>query len=273
MRVLVTGAAGFIGRYLVPALEHKFYEVFAYDRTQLDVLNVPLMRRVVLNTEPDCIVHLAAATGRDIAVDPYDVAQVNVGATGALARMCGEWGIRFVYASSSEVHNVCNLYGLTKLQGEEIANLYCDPLTLRFVMPYGPGFRGTSMYPGPAKNALVNFLWAALHDKSIRVHAGSARSWVWIDDLVAGVVRLIEAEARGVYDVGRDDDMRPMRWVAEHAYELVGKSARIEEVEPPSNVTPIKRISTAALQATGWKPKVELEDGMERTLHWLRTIA
>jgi nucleoside-diphosphate-sugar epimerase len=287
LKILVTGASGFIGRWLVPALRQNSI-VIPTDRLTFDVENPAQMRRVLLNREPDCVVHLAAATGRDLALDPTAVCNLNVSATGELARLCGEYGIGFAYTSSSEVYGdlegrwcneespsgrLHNLYGLTKFQGEQIASLYCDPLILRLTMPYGPGFRGSSMYPGQGKAAIVNFLWAALHDQPIRVHRHSARSWVWIEDLVAGITSLVESQARGIYNVGRDNDSLSMFELARLAFHLVGSEERIEEVDPPSNVTPIKNISTAKLQATGWKPETTLEEGMEQTLQWLRTIA
>lgn len=287
MRILVTGARGFIGRYLVPVLRRNNI-VIATDRCDFDVENPAGIRRVLLNKEPDCVVHLAAATGRDLATDPQGVCSRNVAATGELARLCGEYGIRFVYTSSSEVYGdlggrwcneasapgrLHNLYGLSKLQGEQIASLYCDPLILRLTMPYGPGFKGSSMYPGVGKAAILNFLWAALHDQTIRVHRHSERSWVWIDDLTAGLALLIESEHDGIYNVGRDDDSRSMYELARLAFHLCDSEERIEEVDPPSNVTPIKNISTAKLQALGWQPKVPLEEGMRQTLAWLRAIA
>lgn len=286
MRILVTGARGFIGSYLVPALRRHHYVVDP-DRLDLDVTDSARLRRFVLNMRPDCIVHLAAATGRDLALDPAHVTAVNVAATGEIARLCGEWDIDFVYTSSSEAYGdhegadcdeetapgrVHNLYGLSKLQGEQIASLYCDPLILRPTMPYGPGSRGTSMYPGPGKNALVNFLWAALHEQPITVHRDTVRSWCWVGDFIDAFALLVESRERGVFNVGRDDDPRDMLEVASIAYELAGTRKQVREVDPPSNVTPIKMISTAKLQALGWQPSVSLEDGMQMTLDWLRTL-
>lgn len=287
MRILVTGAAGFIGRWLVPRLRRSNV-VIPTDRCDFDVTNPVLVRRFLLNKAPDVVLHLAAVTGRDLALDPFRVCKTNVAATGELARLCGEFGIRFVYSSSSEVYGdlrgeacdetsplgrIHNLYGLTKFQGEQIASLYCDPLLLRITMPYGPGFQGSSMYPGKGKNALINFLWAALNEQAIRVHRDSARTWCWIEDLVSGIALLVESGVSGVYNVGRDDDLCTMYEVARLAFHLAGTEEQIEEVDPPSNVTPIKNISTAKLQALGWQPKVPLETGMQSTLDWLRTIA
>lgn len=287
MKILVTGARGFIGQWLVSELRRTSI-VVPTDRTTLDVTDPALVRRVLLDRKPDCVIHLAAATGRELALDPRHVSEVNVVATGELARLCGEYGIRLVYTSSSEAYGdlagahcdettspgrLHNLYGLTKLQGEQIASLYTEPLILRLTMPYGPGFRGTSMYPGHGKAALVNFLWRALHDETIYVHRDSERSWVWIADLIEAITLLVNSKVTGIYNVGRDDDSRSMYELARLAFHLVGTEERIEEVDPPSNVTPIKNISTAKLQAMGWQPKVPLEMGMEQTLSWLKTIA
>ena len=219
--------------------------------------------------QPDLVIHLAAQVGRvfgedDIAVTVADNAQ----ATTILARDCGDLGIRMAYASTSEVYgdrgaHDCtendpltvlphNLYGLCKRWGEEACELYTDrPFVFRFSMPYGPGAP-----PGRGRRALDTMLWQAFHGLPIVVHAGAERSWCWIDDLIAGVVRVIEHGDGGAWNVGRDDDPVPMLDLARKCCALTGRDPDelITVVPAPSAQTVVKRLSTAKLRSLGWEP-------------------
>src|SRR2546427_620713 len=114
-----------------------------------------------------------------------------------------------------------NAYGLSKRHGEEFCKLYApnNLSIMRFSMPYGPGLPA-----GRGRAALVNFLYNALHLEPITVHRGSERSWCWIGDTVRGVRILLEQQIHGTFNIGRDDNARPMREVAEMACDLAGSS-------------------------------------------------
>ena len=157
-----------------------------------------------------------------------------------------------------------NLYGLSKRWGEEACELYTDrPFVFRFSMPYGPGAP-----PGRGRRALDTMLWQAFHGLPIVVHAGAERSWCWIDDLIAGVVRVIEHGDGGAWNVGRDDDPVPMLDLARKCCALTGQDPDelITVVPAPSAQTVVKRLSTAKLRSLGWEPSVGLDEGLERML-------
>lgn len=301
MRILITGAAGFIGSHLTEELRAHGHDVVPVDRTDGDLRYAGVAAALLDEHEPQLVVHLAAKVGRLFGEDdPAETIADNAGMTAYVARACGERGIRLAYASTSEIYGdrghtnfpLChegkvpnghgltdwsilnyawtphNIYGLSKRWGEEVCELYApDNLAiLRLSMPYGPGH-----VPGRGRAALTNFLWNAKRREPIPVHRGSERSWCWIGDTVRGIRLVIERSDGGVYNVGRDDNAVSMRTVAEMACDLVGAPhALIEEVDPPERQTVVKRLSTAKLEALGWKPEVELHEGMQRTLDWLK---
>jgi nucleoside-diphosphate-sugar epimerase len=83
----------------------------------------------------------------------------------------------------------------------------------------------------------------------------------------------IEQTGGGIFNIGRDDAPVSMLQVAEMACELTGAPmSLIEEVAAPERQTIVKRLSTAKLRSLGWKPEVELREGMERTLSWVREL-
>jgi nucleoside-diphosphate-sugar epimerase len=195
--------------------------------------------------------------------------------------------VRLAYASTSEVYGdrgdvecseasvddaarIHNAYGLTKRWGEEACRLYApDGLTLwRISMPYGPGLPA-----GRGRAAIVNMLHQAENRQPIPVHRGAERSWCWIGDTVGALRLTLEATNGGVFNVGRDDAAIAMLDVARLACDLTGAPySLIHEVDPPARQTVVKRLSTAKLRALDWEPTVELREGMELTLAWVREL-
>lgn len=287
MRILVTGGNGFIGRHLIAALEGK-HDCRVLDRhaaTPVDLLSPGAFGAELETQRPDVVIHLAAQVGRLFGEDDVrNSVRSNAEMTATVAAACGRHGIRLMYASTSEVYGdqgemICdedhgpfglphNVYGLSKRWGEEVCRLYVpsDDLTvMRFSMPYGTGVK-----PGRGRAALPNILWQARTRQPIPIHKGAERSWCWIDDTIAAVVLLLEHGHSGAWNIGRDDDPRLLRDLAELACDMTGAPRDlIEDVDAPTAQTVVKRLSTEKVRALGWRPTVEIEEGMARVLEWV----
>lgn len=285
MKIGVTGAAGFIGTWLIRELHDHGHRVIGTDRvTDFDLLDRHAVMRWVGYFKPDIVVHLAAQVGRVLSED--DVTQTirwNAEATTLVAQACAAHDVRLAYASTSEVYGdhgdasydedtpwnpPTNLYAATKGWGEQICHLYApDGLTIvRPSMPYGPG-----VPPGRGRRAMDTFLWQGVHRMPITVHRGAERSWCWIGDTARGIRLAIEQPDAGAFNIGRDDDPRSMLEIAQLACKLAGApDSLIVEVDPPPGQIVTKRLSTDRIRALGWAPTVELEDGMQRVFDWVK---
>jgi GDP-L-fucose synthase len=308
--VLVTGGAGFIGSALIDELNAHGFDTSCVDHHDnravsqraymVDLLTPGEFERALNLSKPDRVVHLAAQVGRKFGEDDMrHTVRENAEMSTVVARVCGERGIPLVYCSTSEVYGdqgphaklnedsrmvlPHNLYGLTKRWGEEVAQLYApmDLVIWRPSMPYGPGAP-----PGRGRRALDNMLWQAHHRMPITVHKGAERSWCWLGDVVRGMRLTIEASQKNrassaildhqpiAYNIGRDDDPVSMLDVAKFSCEIAGASEDlIRLVDPPQRQTVVKRLSTDRLRSLGWRPQVELEDGMREVYEWVKRFS
>lgn len=284
MKILVTGAAGFIGTYLSKELRAANHDVIGVDREDGDLIRPGVADWFVKNHKPDVLIHLAAKIGRLFGEEgPQATVDANAVATIHVAQACAKYGTRLVYGSTSEAfgdngertvnekeHGVLphNLYGLSKRWGEEAAQLYAgkDLQIIRFSMPYGPGLPA-----GWGRAAIITFLWQAHRQKTMTVHRGGHRCLCWIGDLTTGTRMIVEGGGSGVWTVGRDDNEVAMVDVARMACSMAGVSSElIREIDPPRNQTLVKRLNVERLRSLGWNPRVELIDGMARTFEMVK---
>jgi len=243
----------------------------------------------------DRVIHLAAQVGREFGEDDIrHTIRENAEMTAVVAKACANHEIPLVYTSTSEIYGdwgeqICmedgewrlphNLYGLTKRWGEEVAKLYWPwgLIIWRPSMPYGPGAP-----PGRGRRAMDNFVWHAQHGREITVHKGSERSWCYIDDTVRAMRMTIEKAQQDrfmsdiqshmpkAYNIGRDDDPISMLDLAHKICEKVGADkSLIKVVEPPVMQTTVKRLSTEKIRVLGWRPEVELDEGLDHLIEWI----
>lgn len=286
MKILVTGGLGFIGTHLVPYLR-KNNEVIGIDFQDGDLREAGAIEYFILKYKPDVLIHLAAQVG--IFFNEKDcVHAINSNAVMTLrvAKACNQYGIRLVHTSTSEVYGEhgdqlidenahligtpTGIYAISKRWSEDAAKEYAPEglVIIRPSMPYGPGAP-----PGQGRRAMDNMLWQAHHRKPITVHRGSLRSWCWIGDLCSGYETIINSGETGAFNIGRDDDERSMLWIAQESCRLAGADeSLIRLVDPPAKKTMVKRLSTKRLQGLGWKPTVEIEEGMGIVYEWVKTF-
>jgi nucleoside-diphosphate-sugar epimerase len=268
MRVLVTGASGFVGRALADELRHdgRAYDVRALERRDGDLADEGTAEQAIAETEPDVVVHSAARIGiARCEEEPLLALRSNVLATAFVTQAAARHGARLAYVSTADVYEPSNFYALTKLWGEQAAQQYATQglVLLRLANPYGPGSRG----------ALATMLRQAASGEPIPAFRGEARSWLWIGDATRAIRLVLESGEEGVFNVASDAPPVPLPETARLACELAGASPElVEELDPPpGRVAP--RVEVERLRALGWRPDVGLEEGLRLTLESFQATA
>jgi nucleoside-diphosphate-sugar epimerase len=277
-RILITGGTGFLGAPLAEELARRGHDVTALGSKDGDLAEPGVAERLLDLHAPDVVVHLAARVGRLIGEqDPEATRRLNVGATALLAAACAARGVRIAHGSTTEVYGALGdrvvdestpldvepdtVYGRTKRDAElAVLEHLPDALLLRSLFPYGPGTA-----PGQ-RGAIVSMLDQAARGVQLTVYRDDERSWCWVGDVANAIALLVERGERGAWNVGRDDDRRSMLDVARAVCRVTGASEDlIVEVEAPAP-TGSGHVSTAKLRELGWKPAVDFEDGLRKTL-------
>jgi dTDP-4-dehydrorhamnose reductase len=245
MRIVITGAAGQLGRELQLALAG--HELVAYDRADLDVTDEREVRRTVLPPQADAVIHCAALTDTARCEREPEIADaVNGLGTEHVARACLETGARLVAVSTNEVfdgeaaspyredaepHPV-NAYGRSKLLGERLArDAHAETLIVRTSWVYA---RGGANFP-------EKVLAAAARGGPLRFVTDEVASPTAASDLASAIRRLLEARApAGIYHLAGGG--------AASRYEWAREVVRLASID-----VPVEAITTAELRAAGYE--------------------
>jgi UDP-glucose 4-epimerase len=258
-----------------------------------DVLDAPLLAELARGATH--FVHCAAIAGVDtVLASPVRTMRVNViGTYNALeaATATLETLERFVDFSTSEVFGTHAFrvsegqvstigsvgearwtYAVSKLAGEHMAHAYHDELGLPTVTVHPFNVFGPGQIGGGAIRA---FIEAALDGRDLTIHGDGSqiRAWCYVSDMVSGVLACLERpEAVGqAYNIGNPRSSVTIFDLAQRIKRLAGASGDV--VFTPLTYADVElRIPNVekALEQLGWSPKVELDDGLERTIEWFR---
>jgi dTDP-glucose 4,6-dehydratase len=302
-RILVTGGAGFIGTNLVRELESRGHEVFAIDLfnterenyARADVRSFRQVERIFERHSFDYVYHLAAEYGRWNGEDYYEnLWQTNVIGTKHMIRLQEKLRFRMIFFSSAEVYGdyegvmtedvmeknpigdtyQMNDYAITKWAGELMclnsAKMFgTETVRVRPVNCYGPHEHYT-----PYRGFIPKFIYHALFRKPYTVFRGHRRIIDYVEDSCRTWANIVDNFIPGaVYNVaGRPEWERDIREYSDLILAATGRDDSLvtyEEAEPFT--TKVKTIDCSrAIRDLGHDPKVPPEEGIRRTVAWMK---
>ena len=250
--VLITGANGFIGYYLVQQLLQKKYTVVATGKGEsrlpfsdanfqyhiLDYTNKENIATVFTAAKPDVVVHAGAISKPDeCEQNKREAFLSNVTGTINLLEAAAQYKAHFIFLSTDFVFSgeegsykeddsraPVNYYGETKLLAEDEVTKYPFSRTIvRPVLVYGKTFSGR-------ENIVTNTATALQQGKRLKIFTDQLRTPTYVEDLAAGLVTIIEKNATGIYHLAGEDLKTPYGIAVETA-QLLGYD--------PSLITPV----------------------------------
>ncbi len=308
MRVLITGAAGFIGSHLCDRFLREGHEVIGLDNFltgspdnvshlfgnpnfrffKYDVTNF-----IYLEGELDLILHFACpASPVDYMNHPIHTMKVDSMGTLHTLGLAKLKGARYVFASTSEVYGNPEVHPQPETYWGRVnpigprsvydeAKRFSEALTMAYHREHGIDTRIARIFNtyGPRMRVndgrvVPNFIYQALTGKPLTVYGDGSqtRSFCYIDDLVEGIYRLaIEEGLSGeVFNLGNPTEHTILD-LAKLIIDIAGSPSEIVFTDRPVDDPDRRKPDiTKAKKVIGWEPETSIEEGLKRTVNWFR---
>ncbi len=308
MRLLVTGAAGFLGSHLAERILGDGHEVLGLDNfvtgsrenleplrafDRFDFIEHDISDPIEIPGRLDGILHFASpASPVDYLELPIQTLKVGSRGTHHCLGIALAKKARFLLASTSEVYgdplvhpqpetywgNV-NPIGLRGVYDE--AKRFAEALTMAYHRYHGVDTRivrifntyGPRMRPGDGR-VVSNFIVQALRGEPLSIYGDGSqtRSFCFVSDEVDGIWRLFASDRTEPTNVGNPNEFR-IRELADVVREVTGSPSVLRTLPLPPDDPKVRRPDiTVAREVLGWEPAVQLREGIQRTVPWFRAL-
>jgi dTDP-glucose 4,6-dehydratase len=307
-RVVVSGAAGFLGSHLCRALLARGDEVVAIDnlltgrldnieelfgRPEFTFQNMNVSDYVHVSGQVDAVLHFASpASPVDYLEHPIPTLKVGSVGTFHLLGLAKDKGAKFFLASTSEVYGDPVVHPQTEDYWGNVnpigprgvydeAKRFAEAMTMAYHRSHGLDVRivrifntyGERMRPNDGR-VVSNFIVQALQGKPITVYGDGSqtRSFCYVEDEVRGLLGLLDSDYVGPVNIGNPDEFT-IRELADIVIDVTGSSSEvIFEPLPIDDPTQRKPNIDLAKSLFGWEPKIPLREGLQRTVPWFKKV-
>jgi len=303
-RILVTGASGFIGSHILPALLEQGYEVIALDKRKplesgrlkinlhkgwmdvdADICDSLQMETLAERLKFNSIIHLAALAAPRVVekTPPSETFRINVYGTYNVLKMAKEAGVkRVVFPSTAHVYGISpkymptdethplalqDVYTTSKILGEQLCHLFYQNHHISYValrMFNGYGPRQSLDYFIPA---MIN---QAMNGSIVLRGRHITKDFVYVTDIVDAILKVLPSEYVGALNVGTG-----VQTTLEYVASYIAKSfnvgltfAETEDRGPTHMQCDLSRIRATL----GWRPKTSLDEGLSKTIEFFKRL-
>jgi dTDP-glucose 4,6-dehydratase len=308
MRILITGAAGFLGSHLCDRFLAEGHEVVGMDnfitgspdniahlfgRPDFHFIEHNVTDYLYVEGPLDGVLHFASpASPVDYLEMPIPTLKVGSLGTHKSLGLAKAKGARYLLASTSEVYGDPEIhpqpesywgrvnpvgprgvYDEAKRFAEAMTMAYrryhdVDTRIVRIFNTYGPRMR-----PGDGR-VVSNFIVQALRGEPLTVYGDGSqtRSFCYVDDEVEGIYRLFHSDWKDPMNIGNPNEFTVLE-LARTVLRLTGSTSEIRQHPLPEDDPTVRQPDiTLARRELGWEPEVELEEGLRRTVDYLRGL-
>ena len=305
MNIVITGGSGFVGSYLCEKLINDGHEIIVVDNLltgsteninhlmhneNFSFIEHDVQNHIEIENKVDYVLHFASAASPK-AYTEHPVNTLKAGSVGTINTLglAKKHDAEYLLASTSEVYgdplispqneeywgNVNpngerSMYDEAKRFAEAAVATYSRSYDLktkivRIFNTYGPRMQ---LNDG---RVVTNFIVQALKNENITIYGDGSqtRSFSYVEDTVAGIISLMNSSEYDVFNIGNPNEMT-VGQLAKKIIELTDSTSEIKYLELP-NDDPKQRkpdISKAKTKLN-WEPKVNLEDGLTKTIKWV----
>lgn len=301
MKILVTGGAGFIGSNLVDALIEKSHEVSVVDNLstgsrdnvnknaklfEADITDADNLDKIFSEIKPEVIFHLAAQASVIVsAKDPALDIKTNVIGTVNLLMAAKQYKVKkFIFSSTGGAiygdkaerpttekaeSEPVSPYGIDKLFAERFIKYFSDEGLQSVVLRYANVF-GPRQNPKGEAGIVAIFTAGMILNEKLNVFGDGThtRDFVYVGDVVNANLLAMESDVNDTFNVGTGSETS-VNGIVEIIKELAGSKSEIAHIDYKAAEQEHSSLDASKIkESLGWKPRVTLKDGLQKTIEW-----
>lgn len=305
MNIVITGGSGFVGSYLCERLINDGHNLIVVDNLltgstenisdlmdndNFSFIEHDVQNHIEIENKVDYVLHFASAASPK-AYTEHPVNTLKAGSIGTLNTLglAKKHSSQYLLASTSEVYgdplispqneeywgNVNpngerSMYDEAKRFAEAAVATYSRSYDIkakivRIFNTYGPRMQ---LNDG---RVVTNFIFQALQDNNITIYGDGSqtRSFSYVEDTVDGIISLMQSNEYDVFNIGNPNEITVLE-LAQKIIELTNSKSEIVFKSLPSDDPKQRKPDISkAKSKLGWEPKVNLEDGLIKTIDWV----
>ncbi len=307
MKILIVGVAGFIGSHLADRMLADDHQVIGVDNfstgrrenlalvsdhSHFQLIEHDITEPLNLEKTVDWVMQFASPSSPSVYMQyPFETLRVNSEGTRHLLELARNHQAKFFLASTSEIYGDPDLHPQSESYWGNVnpigprsvyneAKRFAESITYSYYRLYGLDIRIARIFDtfGPRMNpndgqVIINFIIQGLNGQPLKMNGNGSqtRSFQYIDDLIEGIIRLMDVDYHGPVNLGRPDE-RPILELAYLIRKLM-KSSSIIEYHPLPQDEPQTSCPDIALarKLLDWEPQVDFLTGLQKTIEYVQT--